>query len=238
MCACQEIILGYDLFRTRNLTMLFRTAPSKPDFEREVMPHLRLLYGVALRMTRVEGDAEDLVQETVLRAYRFWDSFEAGTNCKAWLLRILTNAFRNRYREWEREQEIMAEAQCCDAHLGQFQGQTPRDAEGALFGRMLSRDVEKALAALPAEFRLPVILADLEDLSYKEIADVMECPAGTVMSRLYRGRRLLQKRLHDYAVESGIIRGQQGGSEAEADEMAEGQVVDLDGFRKMKQEGG
>jgi RNA polymerase sigma-70 factor (ECF subfamily) len=213
--------------------MLFRTSPAKADFEREVMPHLRLLYGVALRMTRSGGDAEDLVQETMLRAYRFWDSFEAGTNCKAWLLRILTNCVRNRYREWEREQEIMGEAESCDAHLGQFQGQSPRDAESALFGRMLSRDVEDALAALPAEFRLPVILADLEDLSYKEMADVMGCPAGTVMSRLYRGRKMLQKRLHDYAIESGIIRGQQGQGE-EADKA---QVVDLDNFRKSKREG-
>jgi RNA polymerase sigma-70 factor (ECF subfamily) len=132
----------------------------------------------------------------------------------------------------------MGQAESCDAHLGQFQGQNPRDAESALFGRMLSRDVEKALADLPAEFRLPVILADLEDLSYKEIADVMECPAGTVMSRLYRGRKLLQKRLHDYAVESGIIRAQQGPSQAEMAERAEAHVVDLDGFRKTRQEGG
>jgi RNA polymerase sigma-70 factor (ECF subfamily) len=217
--------------------MLFRTAPSKPDFEREVMPHMRLLYGVALRMARIDGDAEDLVQETVLRAYRFWDTFEAGTNCKAWLLRILTNSFRNRYREREREQEIMGEAEACDAHLGQFQGQNPRDAESALFGRMLSRDVEKALAALPTEFRLPVILADLEDLSYKEIAEVMECPAGTVMSRLYRGRKMLQKLLYDYAVESGIIRGSQE-KEAEAREAKESAgVVDLEGFRKLRREG-
>jgi len=214
--------------------MLFRTAPSKPDFEREVMPHMRLLYGVALRMARIEGDAEDLVQDTILRAYRFWDTFEAGTNCKAWLLRILTNSFRNRYREREREQEIMGEAESCDAHLGQFQGQSPRDAESALFGRMLSRDVEKALAALPTEFRLPVILADLEDLSYKEIAEVMECPAGTVMSRLYRGRKMLQKLLYDYAVESGIIHGSTD-KEAEAKESAD--VVDLEGFRKLKREG-
>jgi RNA polymerase sigma-70 factor, ECF subfamily len=214
--------------------MLFRTAPSKPDFEREVMPHMRLLYGVALRMARIEGDAEDLVQDTILRAYRFWDTFEAGTNCKAWLLRILTNSFRNRYREREREQEIMGEAESCDAHLGQFQGQSPRDAESALFGRMLSRDVEKALAALPTEFRLPVILADLEDLSYKEIAEVMECPAGTVMSRLYRGRKMLQKLLYDYAVESGIIRGSQDQEKAAKDSA---DVVDLDGFRKLKQEG-
>lgn len=215
--------------------MLFRTAPSKPDFEREVMPHMRLLYGVALRMARVEGDAEDLVQDTILRAYRFWDTFEAGTNCKAWLLRILTNSFRNRYREREREQEIMDQAESCDAHLGQFQGQSPRDAESALFGRMLSRDVEKALAALPTEFRLPVILADLEDLSYKEIAEVMECPAGTVMSRLYRGRKMLQKLLYDYAVESGIIRGSQ---DQDATDQDSADIVDLDGFRKLKQEGG
>jgi RNA polymerase sigma-70 factor (ECF subfamily) len=215
--------------------MLFRTAPSKPDFEREVMPHTRLLYGVALRMARVEGDAEDLVQDTILRAYRFWDTFEAGTNCKAWLLRILTNSFRNRYREREREQEIMDQAESCDAHLGQFQGQSPRDAESALFGRMLSRDVEKALAALPTEFRLPVILADLEDLSYKEIAEVMECPAGTVMSRLYRGRKMLQKLLYDYAVESGIIRGSQ---DQDATDQDSADIVDLNGFRKLKQEGG
>jgi len=216
--------------------MLFRTSPAKADFEREVMPHLRLLYSVAMRMTRCAGDAEDLVQETMLRAYRFWDSFEAGSNCKAWLLRILTNSFRNRYRDWEREQEILGQAQSCDAHLGQFQSQSPRDAESALFGRMLSRDVEEALAALPAEFRLPVILADLEDLSYKEMADVMGCPAGTVMSRLYRGRKMLQKKLHDYAVESGIIRDQQ--SETEPADKKQAQVVDLDGFRKSKQGGG
>jgi len=213
--------------------MLFRATPSKTDFEREVMPHLRLLHGVALRMCRCEGDAEDLVQEAVMRAYRFWDSYEAGTNCKAWLLRILTNTFRNRYREREREQEIMGEAESCDAHLSQFQGQT-QDAESALFGRMISRDVEKALAALPSEFRLPVILADLEDMSYKDIAEVMECPAGTVMSRLYRGRKMLQKLLYDYAVESGIIRDRQ--EEAPAKDSA--QVLDLDGFRKKKQEGG
>ena len=154
--------------------MLFRAAPSKADFEREVMPHLRLLYGVALRMTRAEGDAEDLVQETVLRAYRFWDSFEAGTNCKAWLLRILTNSFRNRYREREREQEILGEVESCDAHLGQFQGQNPRDAESALFGRMLSRDVEKALAALPAVFSKGAAKsekdhADLEEELFRQI---------------------------------------------------------------------
>jgi RNA polymerase sigma-70 factor, ECF subfamily len=183
-----------------------RPTPSKIDFEREVMPHLPALYGVALRMTKNEGDAEDIVQETVLRAYRFFDTFEAGTNCKAWLFRILTNTFCNRYREREREQEIMGEVESSVANLGQFVASGPPDAEAALLGGMLSRDVERALAAVPSEFRLAVILADLEDFSYKEIADIMECPAGTVMSRLYRGRKILQRLLHDYAVEQGILK--------------------------------
>jgi len=139
----------------------FRKPPTKTDFEREVMPHLPALYGVALRMTKNEGDAEDLVQEAVLRAYRFFDSFEAGTNCKAWLFRILTNLFCNRYREREREQEILDQVESSEANLGQFVGGTPRDAESALLGRMLSRDVERALTAVPTEFRLAVILADL-----------------------------------------------------------------------------
>lgn len=189
------------------------------------MPHLPALYGVALRMSKSEGDAEDLVQETVLRAYRFWDGFETGSNCRAWLMRILTNVFRNRYRERTREQEVLGEAEASPANLGQFQGRSPRDAESALFGRMLSRDVERALATLPPEFRLPVILADLEDLSYKEIAEIMECPAGTVMSRLFRGRRMLQKRLADYA--------------ADAEPAApSADVVDLEAYVRRKKEGG
>jgi RNA polymerase sigma-70 factor (ECF subfamily) len=144
----------------------------------------------------------------MLRAYRFFDTFEAGTNCKAWLFRILTNAFCNRYREREREAEILTEAESSEANVEQFlagsvgQG---RDVESALLGRMVSADVERALAAVPQDFRMAVILADLEDFSYKEIAEIMECPAGTVMSRLYRGRKILQGLLHQYAVEQGII---------------------------------
>jgi RNA polymerase sigma-70 factor (ECF subfamily) len=210
--------------------MPFRRPPSKTDFEREVMPHLPALYGVALRMSKNEGDAEDMVQETVLRAYRFFDSFEAGTNCKAWLFRILTNVFCNRYREREREQEILGEAESSEANLGQFVGVAPRDAESALLGRMLSRDVERALAAVPSEFRLAVILADLEDFSYKEIAEIMECPAGTVMSRLYRGRKILQKLLYDYAVEQGILRDGQARPAA----AAEPGTLDLDAYRRKK----
>jgi RNA polymerase sigma-70 factor (ECF subfamily) len=213
--------------------MLLRRSASHADFEREVMPHLQALYGVALRMTKSESDAEDLVQDTILRAYRFWDGFESGTNCRAWVLRILTNLFRNRYRERAREQEILGEAETSTANLGRFQGAAPRDAESALFGRMLSRDVEKALETLPPEFRLPVILADLEDLSYKEIADIMECPAGTVMSRLYRGRRMLQKLLGDYAAKDDSNETADEAGSEEADKL-----VDFESFRRKKQEGG
>ena len=166
---------------------LFKTRPSRADFEREALPHLAALYSAALRLTRNERDAEDLVQDALLRAYRFFDTFEAGTNCKAWLFRILTNAFCNRYRERERERVILTRP-ASDANLEQFTAgnESTRDVEKALLGRMVSEDVEKALAQVPQDFRLAVILADLEDFSYKEIADIMECPAGTVMSRLYR----------------------------------------------------
>jgi len=211
--------------------VFFQHRKTQTDFEREVMPHLQALYGVALRMTKSESDAEDLVQEAILRAYRFWDGFEAGSNCRAWLMRILTNVFRNRYRERAREQEILGEAESCAANVGQFQGRAPRDAESALFGRMLSRDVEQALATLPPEFRLPVILADLEDLSYKEIADIMECPAGTVMSRLFRGRRMLQKQLAGYATEAEPAEAEPAAPTAD--------VVDFESYRqKKKHEGG
>ena len=186
---------------------LFKTRPSRADFEREALPHLAALYSAAMRLTRNERDAEDLVQDAMLRAYRFFDTFEAGTNCKAWLFRILTNVFCNRYRERERERVILDEAESSDANLEQFTAgsESTRDVEKAMLGRMVSEDVEKALAQVPQDFRLAVILADLEDFSYKEIADIMECPAGTVMSRLYRGRKILQKLLYDYAVEQGIV---------------------------------
>ena len=224
---------------------LFHRHASRTDFEREAMPHLPALYGAALRLCRNEGDAEDLVQETMLRAYRFFDTFEAGTNCKAWMFRILTNVFRNRYREREREQEILDQAESSDANLGQFVAAGPRDSETALLGRMVSADVEKALATIPADFRLAVVLADLEDFSYKEIAEIMDCPAGTVMSRLYRGRKILQKLLHGYAIEQGILKpgtllegqeGDRGDSDGGAIS-AQDMPVDLEQYRRRRGQG-
>jgi RNA polymerase sigma-70 factor (ECF subfamily) len=188
---------------------LFKKRPAPSDFEREALPHVPALYAAALRMTRHEKDAEDLVQDALVRAYRFFDTFEAGTNCKAWLFRILTNVFCNRYREREREHEIMNEAEASPANVEQFLagvGADAADVESALLGHMVSADVEKALASLPSDFRMAVILADLEDFSYKEIAEIMDCPAGTVMSRLYRGRKMLQQLLYQYAVDQGIIK--------------------------------
>jgi RNA polymerase sigma-70 factor (ECF subfamily) len=184
----------------------------RSEFEREALPHLDALFGTAMRLTRNPRDAEDLVQDALLRAYRFWGHFEAGTNCKAWLLKILTNTFINRYHKARRDRELAQEVR----HIGDDEvaetivsaeaQAASRDPEGALVSRMLSDEVLRALDTLPTDFRLAVVLCDLEELSYKEIADVMECPVGTVMSRLFRGRRLLQKALHDYAVEQGIVK--------------------------------
>ena len=208
--------------------------PLAADFEREALPHLGALYSAALRMTRNEKDAEDLVQDTLLRAYRFFDTFQAGTNCKAWLFRILTNVFCNNYREREREHVVLSEAESSPANLEQFVGgaEEGRDVETALLGRMVSADVERALAAVPSDFRMAVILADLEDFSYKEIAEIMDCPAGTVMSRLYRGRKILQGLLHDYAVEQGIIQ-----AEAATTSSAPEAPVDLVAYRRRRDSG-
>jgi RNA polymerase sigma-70 factor, ECF subfamily len=211
--------------------------PAQVDFEREALPHLGALYAAAVRMTRNEKDAEDLVQDTLLRAYRFFDTFQPGTNCKAWLFRILSNAFCNHYRERGREHVVLAEAESSSANLERFAAGSEavgRDVETALLGKMVSADVEKALAALPSDFRMAVILADLEDFSYREIAEIMDCPAGTVMSRLFRGRKILQSLLHDYAVEQGIIdAGTLEGSQPPREELA---PIDLTAYRKRKGE--
>jgi RNA polymerase sigma-70 factor, ECF subfamily len=162
-----------------------------------------------LRMTRNPSDAEDLVQETYLRAYRGFKGFEEGTNLKAWLYRILTNTFINTYRAKKRrpEEEDLDEVE--DLYLyrrlgGLEAAQVGRSAEDELFDLFTDDEVKDALESLPEQFRMAVLLADVEGFSYKEIADIVDVPIGTVMSRLHRGRRGLQKRLYEFAVERGL----------------------------------
>jgi RNA polymerase sigma-70 factor (ECF subfamily) len=180
----------------------------RDSFEAAAMVHIDSLYATGVRMTRDPRDAEDLVQDTMLTAYRFFHRFEPGTNCKAWLFKILTNTFINKYRKRVREREIkdVLDHEDTPSLMSEDTACSSRDPEGRLVGNLLSDDVKAALEAVPHDYRMAVVLSDLEDFSYKEIADIMDCPVGTVMSRLHRGRRLLQKQLRDYAVKQGIVK--------------------------------
>ena len=178
------------------------------------MQYAPQLYSAALRMTRNPADAEDLVQETFLKAYRGYHTFEEGTNLKAWLYRILTNSYINRYRKQSRRPTEVELGELEDLYLyrrlksGAGDGAT-RSAEEAVLESFVDEDVREAVESLPEHFRMPVLLADVEGFSYKEIADIMDVPIGTVMSRLHRGRKALQKRLWDFAQERGIAGTQQ-----------------------------
>ena len=186
-------------------------------FEKEALPHVDALFSVGYRLTRNERDAEDLVQDTLLRGFRFFHRFESGTNCKAWLFKILHNTFVNKYRRRVREREVAGALEAgggAGPTVSQQALDASRDPEHAILEGMLSDDVKRALDALPEDFRLAVVLCDLEELSYREIAEVMECPVGTVMSRLHRGRRLLQDMLRSYAIERGIVKSEGGATEA------------------------
>jgi len=176
------------------------------------MPFMGPLYSAALRMTRNPVDAEDLVQETYLRAYRGFSSFQEGTNLKAWLYRILTNTFINQYRAAKRRPEQSDIEDVEDLYLyrrlGGLEAATAgRSPETEVLEGIPDDEVKEALESLPEQFRMAVLLADVEGFAYKEIADILEIPIGTVMSRLHRGRKQLQKRLWDYAVERGIATG-------------------------------
>jgi RNA polymerase sigma-70 factor (ECF subfamily) len=182
---------------------------TKQEFQELALCHLDALFASALRLTKNEGDAEDLVQDTYVRAYRFFDKFERGTNIKAWLFKILTNTFINRYRRKIKERALSEGVDREAVHerlLAKDSQEHQSNPEQAVFERLLSDDVLRAIDGLPDDFRMVVVLADLQEFSYKEIAEIMECPVGTVMSRLYRGRRLLQKNLERYAVELGIVK--------------------------------
>lgn len=203
----------------------FLKRTKKSEFEALTMPHLDALYNAALRLCRSESDAEDLVQETVLKAFRFFHRFEQGTHIKAWLFKIMTNTFINHYRKQQRDREVIE-----DWDWDQIAKPDPgsRDFEQKLFSHAISQQVMEALEEIPLDFRMVVMLADIEEFAYKEIADIVDCPIGTVMSRLYRGRRMLRKLLHDYAVEQGII----DATFVDEDE----KVADMETFRRVRAE--
>ena len=176
------------------------------------MEHMSSLYTAALRMTRNAADAEDLVQETYLRAYRGFGGFQEGTNLKAWLYRILTNTFINSYRSKKRRPDETELDEVEDLYLYRRIGAVEealaaRSAEDELMDLFTDEEVKAALDSLPEAFRLAVLLADVEGFSYKEIAEILDIPIGTVMSRLHRGRKALQKRLYEFAVDRGLADG-------------------------------
>jgi RNA polymerase sigma-70 factor, ECF subfamily len=183
-------------------------ADRRKRFEDEALPHLDALYTMAVRLARNPDDANDLLQETVLRAYRFFHQFERGTNCRAWMLTILFNNFRNGYRKYSREQP----ASSADEFERKVEVESLRadpagsNPEALVSEQGMEGEVENALAALPAEFREALLLVDVEELSYQEVSKVLDVPIGTVKSRVSRGRAMLRDALASFAKERGIIR--------------------------------
>jgi len=186
-------------------------------FTEVAMEHMAGLYSAALRMTRNAADAEDLVQETYLKAYRAYASFQEGTNLRAWLYRILTNTYINRYRAAKRRPEVTDVEDVEDLYLykrmsGPGGIRAGRSAEDEALDSFTDDVVKTALEELPEAFRMAVLLADVEGFSYKEIAEITDVPIGTVMSRIHRGRRALQKTLYETAAERGLVGSTSGGS--------------------------
>jgi len=180
----------------------------RSEFAQEAMQYAPQLYSAAMRMTRSKTDAEDLVQETYLRAYRGYGNFTEGTNLRAWLFRILTNTFINTYRSKQRRVQESELGDIEDLYLyKRISGVdvASRSAEDTLFELFTDDEVKNALEALPESFRLPVLLADVEGFAYKEIAEMLDIPIGTVMSRLHRGRKAMHKALVDFATNRGLI---------------------------------
>jgi RNA polymerase sigma-70 factor (ECF subfamily) len=188
------------------LAIISSTKGLHKEFEREAIPHMDILYNYALRMTGNADDARDLLQETFLKAYRFWDKYEKGTNVRAWLFRIMKNTYINLYRKAVKEPDTVDYNDIQNFYnIIRENSADANDLQEKLFGHLLDDDVTKALESLPEEFRTVVILCDIEGLTYEEIAEFVECPVGTVRSRLHRGRKLLYAKLFEYAKKRGFV---------------------------------
>jgi RNA polymerase sigma-70 factor (ECF subfamily) len=199
----------------------------KATFAEQAMPYMDPLYSAALRLTRNPSDAEDLVQETYLKAYRAFGTFEAGTNLRAWLYRILTNTFINTYRAKKRRPDETELDEVEDLYLyrrlgGLEAASASRSAEDELVDWFSEQEVKDAVEALPEQFRMAVLLADVEGFSYKEIASILDIPIGTVMSRLHRGRKSLQRQLYEFAAARRLVGGDDGQAPAAAKEPTSG----------------
>ena len=185
------------------------SAAAQREFEATAMPLYDNLYGSAMRLTRDPDEAADLVQDTMIRAFRFWGTYQQGTNIKAWMFTILKNTFINGYHRRGRKRDFQNDVNSQMRSLGPTvavanSNSQPPGPDEAVSLEVTQTRIREALDALPPDYRLAVTLADLEGLSYKEIADVMDCPIGTVMSRIYRGRKILHRLLHDHALELGM----------------------------------
>lgn len=217
----------------------FRSAPGplRKQFEQDVLPFLDALYANALQLTRSPADAEDLVQDTVVKAYRFFDRFERGTNIKAWLFRIQFNTFVNHYRRAGKQDAVFDRGNW-ESLSGDFIGnETLRaltDPETVAFRPLVAGEIGKAFADLSEEFRTILLLADVEQFSYREIADIVGCPIGTVMSRLHRARRALRQGLLNRAGRLDLVDKNKAG---QGDMEAGGGAVSLEAFRRNRSRG-
>lgn len=221
--------------------------PAKNDpFADEALTYLDAMYGVACKLTRNPTEAEDLVQDAFVKAMRARQQFNAGTNLKAWLFRILTNTFINKYRRGGLERSLLDGPDADPLADGWVSASTMRqlrDPEMLALAPLVESEIRQALDSLPAEFRLAVVLCDVEEFSYEEIAQIMGCPIGTVMSRLHRGRKLLQRALYNHALALGIVKGEEQvgerrGAEAQdrndGDANANGKTASLAEYRARK----